>query len=106
MLVMEALYDQEGTLSLSIYDPDEQIERHLQWGHGDLFDPDKEILQASSNFHFFSKYQIYCNRRNALSLFKARETTGRLILGGNSYGIHHYIKVSSKECNKIITWRW
>jgi hypothetical protein len=45
-MVIEALYDQEGTLSLSIYDPDEQLERHLWRGHGDLFDPDKEILQA------------------------------------------------------------
>ena len=52
-MVMEEPYDQEGTLSLSICDPDEQIERRLWWGHGDLFDPDKEILQASSNFRFF-----------------------------------------------------
>jgi hypothetical protein len=50
---MEALYDQEGTLSLSICDPDEQLERHLRRGHGDLFDPDKAILQASSNSFFF-----------------------------------------------------
>jgi hypothetical protein len=46
---------------------------------------------------FFFKYQIYCNRRNAFSLFKARETTGRLIFGGNNSGISYYIKVSSKE---------
>jgi hypothetical protein len=51
---MEALYDQEGTLCLSTCDPDEQLERRLRRGHGDLFEPDKSILQASSNFHFFS----------------------------------------------------
>jgi hypothetical protein len=35
----------------------------------------------------FFKYQIHCNKRNALSLFKAWEIAGRLIFGGNSFGI-------------------
>ena len=50
---MEALYDQEGTMCLSTCDPDEQLERCLRRGDGYLFEPDKLILQALSNFHFF-----------------------------------------------------
>jgi len=51
---MEAVYDQEGIMSLTICNPDEKLKRRLWWGHGYLFDLDKAILQASSNYFFFS----------------------------------------------------